>query len=60
MMNKMHDPEQRRMMHQPVHPVEISVVHEQHHQEGEKEIAFTVEINVRVESCVWPQPRIKQ
>ena len=54
MMNQMNNPEQFRMMHQPVYPVKISIVNQQHYRERHPEIKPSVLINIPVPGGMFP------
>ena len=53
MMNEMNPFKYPGVMHQPVHPVKISVMQEGHYREGQKEVQFSLLGNISIELCMF-------
>ena len=47
-------------MHQPVHPVKISIVHQRHDRESDDEIKCSVQADICIEFCVSSHFRATQ
>lgn len=60
MVHQVKDPEQSGVVHEAMCPVEISIVHEYHQDEGPDEIRDAVLMNVRVVVGILPEGGIQQ